>query len=84
MTLLKKVTADDKEWEECCYHQYLTDPPAHFLDNEASPITLYFSIDNKDLNLDIAPRRQRTGQPPKEFTHTLNLGDILLFNTPAD
>ncbi len=80
MTLLKTVT-DDKEWEECCYHQDLTDPPAHFLDNDFSPITLYFSIDDKDLNLDIAPRRQKTGRPPHEFTHTLNSGDILLFDT---
>jgi hypothetical protein len=82
MTVLKTDIPVGKEWDNCCYHQdYLTDHPAHYLDNEASPIILYFSIDNKNLNLDIEPKRQKTGRPPKEKTKTLNSGDILLFYT---
>ena len=79
--VMTKWFTKNKEWEECCYHQDLTDAPTHFLDNDASPITLYFSMDDKDLNLDNAPRRQKTGRPPHEFTHKLNSGDILLFDT---
>jgi hypothetical protein len=53
----------------------------HYLDNEESPITLYFAIDDKNLNLDLEPKRQKTGRPPKETTITLNPSDILLFDT---
>jgi hypothetical protein len=78
--VLKTDIPIDKEWDDCCYHQDLTYPPARFLDNGESPITLYFAIDNQNLNLDLQLKRPKTGRLPNETTITLNPGDILLFN----
>jgi hypothetical protein len=80
LTVLQTDIPIDKEWDDCCYHQDLTDPPAHYLDNEESPIILYFAIDDQNLNLDLEPKWPKTGRPPKEATITLNPGDILLFD----
>ena len=84
----KEAVANDMKFCGNMYSHYFNYKLRRFLHKtrrggelDASPITLYFSIDDQDLNLDIAPRRQKTGRPPHEFTHTLNSGDILLFDT---
>jgi hypothetical protein len=82
LTVLKTAIRRGQTWKDCIYHEDLSDAPEAFLNDEESvPITLYFAIDDKDLHLDIEPKRPKTGRPPKQHTLKLNAGDILLFDT---
>jgi hypothetical protein len=81
LTVLKTAITRGQTWKDCIYHEDLSDPPEAFLNNEESvPITLYFAIDDKNLHLDVEPKRPKTGCPPTQHTLKLNAGDILLFD----
>ena len=56
-------------------------PSPHYLDNDESPITLYFAVEDETLQLDLLPRTQERGRRPLPHTIKLNAGDILLFDT---
>jgi hypothetical protein len=78
---LKTKVASKHKWIPCKFHIDIGDPPAKYLeDHEKSPITLYFAIDDKVLELDIIPKPKKTGPKPKARTVTLNPGDILLYD----
>jgi hypothetical protein len=81
VTILRTEYSTAQKWIPCTFHVDLTDAPAEFLDNEKSPITLYFAVDDKDLQIELIPKSQTRGPPPKARTITLNPGDILVFDT---
>jgi hypothetical protein len=79
---LKTKVAANHKWIPCNFHTDIGDPPAKYLDDhEKSPITLYFAIEDKVLELDLIPKSQKTGPKPRAKTVTLNPGDILMFDT---
>jgi hypothetical protein len=78
---LKTNVSAKHKWKPCVFHTDIGDPPEDYLDNEKSPVTLYFAIEKKVLQLDLIPKAQKTGPKPKAKTVRLNPGDVLLFDT---
>jgi hypothetical protein len=64
LVLIKTNIPVDHEWIDCTYHKDLENPPANYLDNKESPITLYFAVEDKLLQLDLIPKTQKTGRRP--------------------
>ena len=82
VTLMKTIIPKpSQKWVECSYHTDLIDPPTTYLNNEKSPITLYFAVDEESIEIDLIPKSPKTGRKPKAKTKKLNSGDLLLFDT---
>jgi hypothetical protein len=78
---IKNEIPVDHEWIDCDFHVDIEDAPKSFLQNEKSPITLYFAADHEDLKLDMIPDIKQKGRKAKPRSVTLNPGAILLFDT---
>jgi hypothetical protein len=83
VAILRTEYSTAQKWIPCLFHADLSDAPAEYLDNEKSPITFYFAVDNEVLQLELIPKSQTRGPKPEAKTITLNPGDILLFDTCA-
>jgi hypothetical protein len=71
----------NRKWNECKFHTDFERAPDDLLDKEESPMTLYFAVQDSNLELDLKPRKQNRGRKPQPRTVKLNPGDILLFDT---
>lgn len=83
VAILRNEYSTAQKWIPCVFHADLSDAPPEYLDNEKSPITFYFAVDNDVLQLELIPKAQTRGPKPKARTITLYPGDILLFDTCA-
>jgi hypothetical protein len=81
VALVKTNIPNRHEWVDCDFHEDISDAPETFLYNEKSPVTLYFAVDSQELQLDVIPKKQKRGPPPKSHKLTLKPGDILVFDT---
>jgi hypothetical protein len=81
LVLIKTAARGNQEWIDCKFHADYENAPAEFLDNAESPMTLYFALEDANLELDVRPRKQIKGPKPKDRTVKMNPGDILLFDT---
>jgi hypothetical protein len=81
LTLLKTEIGHNHEWVDCDYHTDLTDAPETYVDKEESPISLFFSLENQSLELDLIPKTPKTGRKPIPRIIKLGSGDVLLFDT---
>jgi hypothetical protein len=83
VAILRTEYSTSQKWIPCTFHADLSNAPAEYVDNEKSPITFYFAVDNEVLQIELIPKLQTRGPKPKARTITLNPGDILLFDTCA-
>jgi hypothetical protein len=83
VAFLRSEYSTPRKWIPCTFHADISDAPAEYLENEKSPISFYFAIENENLQLELIPKSQASGPKPKAKTISLYPGDILLFDTCA-
>jgi hypothetical protein len=58
LTLIKTDIPVIHKWIKCTYHKDLENPLANYLDNKESLITLYFTVEDECLQLELIPKMQ--------------------------